>query len=87
MGERRYHVGLRRSAEKDLRRLMPSDYIRVLETILSLSEDPRPPGCKKLIGGEGWRIRSGIFRIIYDIDDSALEVDVRSVVQRKDAYR
>jgi len=87
MDRRRYHVALRRSAEKDLRRLMPSDYARVLEVILSLGQDPRPPGCRKLMVGEGWRVRSGIFRIIYDIDDSAREVDVRSVVQRKDAYR
>jgi mRNA interferase RelE/StbE len=85
--KRHYHVRLRRSAEKDLRRLMPSDYSRVIATILSLRDDPRPSGCKKLVAGEGWRIRVGIFRVVYDVDDAAMEVDIRGVIHRKDAYR
>jgi mRNA interferase RelE/StbE len=85
--DQHYRIVLRRSVETDLKRLMPSDFRRVTKVISSLSQQPRPPGCKKLTGGEGWRIRCGVFRIIYDVDDVALEVDVRSVVHRKDAYR
>ena len=56
--------------------------------MLSLGEVPRPPGCKKLKGDEKtWRIRSGRYRILYQIDDSAKVVTVVGVGHRKDVYR
>jgi mRNA interferase RelE/StbE len=56
------------------------------ETILDLAIDPRPHGCKKLKGREGYRIRKGDFRIIYDIFDKVLVVEVIAVGNRKDIY-
>lgn len=50
--------------------------------------EPRPPGAKKLIGGGGeWRVRTGDYRIIYDIDDGVLVVLVLAVGHRREIYR
>jgi mRNA interferase RelE/StbE len=37
----------------------------LLDAIETLAENPRPQGCKKLKGREGYRIRKGDYRIIY----------------------
>jgi mRNA interferase RelE/StbE len=56
--------------------------------ILGLAEDPRPPGVKKLEGGSGlYRIRSGDYRILYQIEDAASVVLVVCVGNRRDVYR
>ncbi|MFQ5340265.1 MAG: type II toxin-antitoxin system RelE/ParE family toxin [Anaerolineae bacterium] len=82
-----YQVLLTRPAEKDIRRLPKSDRQRAQEAILALAEAPRPRGCQKLVQGEGYRIRVGIYRITYGIDDDAREVTVYRVLHRRDAYR
>ncbi len=86
MTKRPYQLRLVRSAEKDLLWLMRSDRRRVLEAIGALADGPRPHGCKKLVGGEGYRIRVGVFRITYRVDDDNSTIEVRSVLHRKDAY-
>jgi mRNA interferase RelE/StbE len=52
-----------------------------------LAANPRPPGCKKLKGGDNeWRIRIGDYRVIYTIDDRSLHVDVTRVRHRSEVY-
>jgi hypothetical protein len=48
---------------------------------------PQAKGCQKLVALEGYRIRVGVFRITYGVDDDAKEVTIYSVLRRKDAYR
>ncbi len=56
--------------------------------MLALAENPRPPGCKKLKDTErNWRIHAGVYRILYDIDDSSATVTVLRIGHRKDVYR
>ena len=55
-----------RRAQKDLYLLQQEPYKRIKMAIWGLGEDPRPNGCKKLIGREGWRIRVGDYRVIYE---------------------
>jgi mRNA interferase RelE/StbE len=56
--------------------------------IEGLSTEPRPPGCRKLVGANNlWRIRVGDYRVIYSIDDPRRRVDVNAVRHRSDAYR
>ncbi|WP_331448777.1 MULTISPECIES: type II toxin-antitoxin system RelE family toxin [Microcystis] len=52
-----------------------------------LAENPRPSGCLKLTVREGWRVRIGVYRIIYGIDDSEKKVIVLDIGHRKDIYR
>ena len=64
------------------------DYHRVDSDIQALADNPRPEGVKKLKGsGDLYRIRSGVFRIIYQIEDIRLIVLIVKVGDRKDIYR
>jgi mRNA interferase RelE/StbE len=49
--------------------------------------DPRPPGSEKLSGQERYRIRQGLYRIIYEINDDVLMVVVVKAGHRKEVYR
>jgi mRNA interferase RelE/StbE len=52
-----------------------------------LATDPRPPGCKKLKGGDReWRIRVGAYRIVYEVDDADKTVDVTRIAHRREVY-
>ena len=84
-----YQILIKASAEKDIRRLSHDVQERVASAILSLRQDPRPPGARKLKGkGEqGWRIRVGQYRVVYQIDDSLRRVTVYRVRHRRDVYR
>ncbi len=82
----RYRLVFKRSVAKDLRPIPNRDVARILERLRALSENPRPPGCEKLSGQERYRIRQGIYRIIYEIMDKVLLVVVVKIAHRKEAY-
>ncbi|MBN1660639.1 MAG: type II toxin-antitoxin system RelE/ParE family toxin [Anaerolineae bacterium] len=83
-----YEVYLEGAAERDLRRLPEEIFRRIIPHIRSLSEDPRPPGCRKLAGSESdWRIRVGDYRVVYEIDETERVVRVFRVRHRREAYR
>lgn len=82
-----YKVTIIRSAEKDLRKLDRQVKNRLVSEILSLAEDPRPHGCRKVVSEERvWRIRAGDWRIGYEIDDSAQEVTIIRIGHRSEFY-
>lgn len=81
-----YAVLILRRAQKELADLPKADYERVRDAISALAENPRPAGCKKLVGREGWRIRSGDYRAIYEIDDDQKKVTVLHIGHRRDVY-
>jgi len=60
---------LDRKTQRDMDHIPDPDFSRVANAILGLEEDPRPPGCRKLRGLRGWRIRIGKWRVIYHIND------------------
>lgn len=79
---------IKRLAERDLGRMPHAVFGRVNESIQSLRDDPRPHGVRKLVGAlEGWRIRVGDYRILYQIDDDARTVTIVRVKHRREAYR
>jgi len=82
-----YNIFILRSAQKQLSKLPTFAYARVRDAIFDLAEDPRPPGCLKLTNREGWRIRVGDYRVIYEIDDTESIVTVFDVDHRRDVYR
>ena len=82
-----YALKIKRSAERDLRRLPRPIFLRLNNQILGLRQEPRPAGIRKLKGKfEGWRVRVGDYRIIYQIDDSARIVTIVRVRHRRDVY-
>lgn len=82
-----YQVNILRRAQKSLSRLPSEPYNRIKSTILTLATEPRPNGSLKLTGREGWRIRIGDYRVIYEIDDLCQTVTILSIGHRRDIYR
>ena len=83
-----YEVYLEGAAERDLRKLSPEAFHRIIPRIQALAQDPRPAGCRKLVGSESdWRIRIGDYRVVYEIDDAEEVVRVFRVRHRREAYR
>jgi mRNA interferase RelE/StbE len=73
-------------AQKDLDKLEVSAFDRILRKIRALAKDARPPGCLKLTGDDGYRVRSGDYRILYRIDDASKRIFIYRVKHRKDVY-
>ena len=59
-----YAVYLKRSAEKELAGLPREVHKKIIKRLLTLKDNPRPPGAKKLWGGERYRIRVGDYRVL-----------------------
>ena len=75
-------------AAKEIRALPQKDQRLIIAKAEALASNPRPPGSVKLAGNSGlWRMRSGVYRIIYQIQDARLLVTVVKVGHRRDVYR
>ena len=82
-----YAVEVAPAAVRQLRKLDPPARRRVQAAIELLADDPRPPKARKLVGGAGeWRVRTGDFRIVYEIYDGRLFVLVVAVGHRREVY-
>ncbi|WP_018146401.1 MULTISPECIES: type II toxin-antitoxin system RelE/ParE family toxin [unclassified Thioalkalivibrio] len=82
-----FEVVVRKSVAKDLRRVPDRDVRRILERIASLAEDPRPLGSEKLSAQERYRVRQGVYRILYEIRDDQLIITVVKIGHRREVYR
>ncbi|MCK4528141.1 type II toxin-antitoxin system RelE/ParE family toxin [candidate division WOR-3 bacterium] len=81
-----YSLFILRRAQKELSKIPKDIYDRIKEAILNLSENPRPVGCQKLRGRDGWRIRIGDYRIIYEFDDGPNSITILHIGHRRDIY-
>ncbi|MFN6945342.1 MAG: type II toxin-antitoxin system RelE family toxin [Cytophagaceae bacterium] len=81
-----YKLVITKTAQKQLNKLPDNIAEPLIEAIQGLAFDPRPHGCKKLKGRDGYRIRKGTYRIIYDVCDNILTVEVIALGHRKDIY-
>ncbi|BBI49577.1 type II toxin-antitoxin system RelE/ParE family toxin [Halomonas profundus] len=82
-----YKLVFKKSVSKDFRPIPNKDVTRILQRIEELQEDPRPIGSEKLSGQERYRIRQGVYRIIYEVVDELLIVTVVKVGHRKHVYK
>lgn len=83
----RYRVILPKSVQKELDRLPDEVAQRILARLTELEVNPRPADVKKLKGRSAWRIRVGDYRVIYEIQDRALQIIVITVGHRREIYR
>jgi len=83
----KYKITFKKSVAKDLRVIPKNDIQKILSKIDSLSEDPRGEGCIKLSAKESYRVRQGLYRIIYEIKDALLVVNVVKVAHRSHVYK
>ena len=82
-----YTVIVKRSAQKEVRALDGGLRTRVIRVLRGLATEPRPAGCRKLVGSENrWRVRLGDHRIIYTIDDAGHLLEIIAVRHRSKAY-
>lgn len=82
-----FNVIVRKSVSKDLSQIPKQDVQRILNAIQALSQDSRPPQSKKLSGDEKYRLRCGVYRVLYEIQDEQLIVCVVRARHRRDVYK
>ncbi len=84
----RYEVRFEARAWRALQKLDEQTRSRLEKAIYALAENPRPPGCRRLAGTKGvYRIRVGICRVAYRVEEDVLVVLVIAVGYRRDIYR
>ena len=81
-----YRITIKKNAIKVLEKINEPYYTNIKKAIYALEDNPRPFGYKKLKGREGYRIRISEYRVIYNIFDNELVVDVIDIGLRKDIY-
>lgn len=82
-----FSVVLAPAAVAQLRKFDAPARRRIQAAIDLLADDPRPPRAIQLVGGRGeWRVRTGDYRIIYEIEDDRLVILVLQVGHRRDVY-
>jgi mRNA interferase RelE/StbE len=83
-----FRIVVGRSAEKSLRkRIAPQHAERIRQAIDQLSEDPYPPSSLKLKGRNGWRLRVGDYRVVYEVDEDEQLIIILQAGHRRDVYR
>ncbi|OPZ67713.1 MAG: Plasmid stabilization system protein [Verrucomicrobia bacterium ADurb.Bin474] len=83
----RFDLEFAPSVKKDLKRINRSDVHRILEAIDQLQYDQNPQGSKKLVNEALFRIRVGVYRIVYEIHERKLVVLIVKVGHRKSVYK
>ena len=81
-----YELQYKKKAIKALAKINDPYYTAIIEAIDALAENPRPHGYKKLTGRNGYRIRVGTYRILYDIFDTSLIIEIVNLGSRGGIY-
>ncbi len=84
-----YSVRFSPAATREFKKLDRAVQERLDADIRQLERDPRPPGSRKMQPHhlERYRVRSGEMRIVYEVDDTARQLEVVTLGDRKDVYR
>ena len=83
----KYVVKLKPSIKKQLKRLDKKQAVRVLAQIYLLADNPFPAASEPLVGLNAYRLRVGVYRVIYEVNEGILFVQVLRVGHRRDIYR
>ena len=82
-----YRLEFTAGAARQFRKLPKHVQTRLAPLISVLINNPRPAGAKKLKGTEGYRLRVGDYRVLYEIQDTASRILIVSVGHRREVYR
>ena len=82
----RFEIRFLPSVRKDLRGIPKPAVQRILEAVDRLAANPRPPECKKLTGHALFRIRVGVYRVVYETRGDELIVIIVKVGHRREVY-
>ena len=83
-----YLIEWRKSTKKDLKRIAARDVRSIVSVVSQLATEPRPHGCTKMQGSDcAYRVRVGDYRVIYEIYEDRITIEVIRVGHRRDVYR
>ncbi len=83
-----YTVRIKKSAQKKISSISEPYFTAIEKAVVNLANNPRPTGCKKLIAFKSaYRIRVGVYRIVYEIHYKILTIFIFDVDHRKDVYK
>ncbi|MCX5725549.1 MAG: type II toxin-antitoxin system RelE/ParE family toxin [Nitrospirae bacterium] len=82
-----YSLFLKKSAERDLRKIPQTDLQRIIQRIKELAATPRPSSSEKLAGQDSYRIRQGDYRTVYTVDDDRQLIEIVKIGHRREIYR
>ena len=83
----KYNILIKPTAVKEIENIPRKDRIRIIQKIQGLADTPRPQGCEKLTGESRYRIRQGVYRIVYSVSDMELYIIVVKAGHRRDVYK
>jgi mRNA interferase RelE/StbE len=83
----KYAVVIEKPVIKYIEKLPTDIYSKIKAAILALEDNPRPHGVEKLTNKDAYRIRVGVYRIIYTIKDKVLLVTVIDAGHRREIYK
>ena len=81
-----YKLLIAKSVEKELKGVPSASRARIQDRILRLKDDPRPRGTKKLEGENLYRLRVGVYRVIYSVSDEGQRITILAVGHRREIY-
>lgn len=87
MKKNKYVIKIEKKAGKYLEKLSEPYRTSIINSIYSLSYNPRPNGYIKLVGVDAYRIRVGNYRVIYQIIDKIITIEIIKINHRKDVYK
>ena len=82
-----YQVIIPKTVQKEIDKLPKNVQESIIEGLLTLKENSRPPNSLKMKNSQGYRLRMGDYRVLYDINDQNQTVTLRRVGHRKNIYR
>ena len=82
-----FNLRFKTSVKKDLKAIPRKDVLRILEVLDGLANNPYPSNSKQLVGRNAWRVRIGVYRVIYTIDNQEVVIEIIKVGSKKDVYR
>jgi mRNA interferase RelE/StbE len=83
----KYNIFIKPSAVKEIENIPRKDRLRIVQKIQGLTTNPRPQGCEKLAGENKYRIRHGVYRIVYSVSDRELHIIVVKVGHKREVYK
>lgn len=81
-----YNDLIKKSAERELRKIHKADLQRITQRIKDLAATPLPSGNEKLAGQDSYRIRQGDYRVVYAVDDNHRLIEIIKIGHRREVY-
>lgn len=83
-----YRIDWKTSALRELKRIDKATIPRIVAAVEALADDPFPLGVRKLHGTEHtYRLRISDYRVLYEVHQSSVRIQIIRVRHHKDVYR